>query len=287
MEHLINAALLTERVAIHLIGVGGNGAQMGACLARLDIAMKALGHPCGLHVTAFDADRVSEANVGRQLYSPADIGLNKAVLTVHRLNQFYGLDWQAEPCRYEHRHERSFLNNQPHIVVSCVDSAAARTALHRRFFDDHTAPDYWLDLGNTEHSAQVVLGEPASSSRWTRKQASTNTATQTASNPPRLPCVTELFPALLTPAPDEHDTPSCSVRVSLASQGLFVNDVAVRFAAQLLYELFSRGRLRQHGVVINLDSKRSGPIDVDPGAWARFGYGPSRETSADCDSTVT
>jgi hypothetical protein len=31
--------------------------------------------------------------------------------------------------------------------------------------------------------------------------------------------------------------------VSLASQGLFVNDVAVRFAAQLLYELFSTGRL--------------------------------------------
>ena len=35
-----------------------------------------------------------------------------------------------------------------------------------------------------------------------------------------------------------------SVRVSLASQGLFVNDVAVRFAAQLLYELFSRGASR-------------------------------------------
>lgn len=269
MEHLINAELLTVRVAIHLIGVGGNGAQMAACLARLDIAMKALGHPCGLHVTAFDADQVSEANVGRQLYSPADIGQNKAVLTVHRLNQFYGLDWQAEPCRYERHGERTFLNTQPHIVISCVDSAAARAALHQRFFDDHTAPAYWLDLGNTEHSAQVVLGEPGGSKSWTRKQASSKAAT----NPPRLPCVTELFPALLTPAPDEHNTPSCSARVSLASQGLFVNDVAVRFAAQLLYELFSKGRLRQHGVVINLDSKRSGPIDVDPSAWARFGFG--------------
>lgn len=60
--------------------------------------------------------------------------------------------------------------------------------------------------------------------------------------------------------------------MSLASQGLFVNDVAVRFAAQLLYELFSKGRLSAHGVVVNLDSKRSGPIEVDPRTWARFGF---------------
>jgi hypothetical protein len=59
--------------------------------------------------------------------------------------------------------------------------------------------------------------------------------------------------------------------VSLASQGLFINDVAVRFAAQLLYELFSKGRLCQHGVVVNLESKRVGPIDVDPRTWERFG----------------
>lgn len=82
MEHLIDPALLEGRVKIHLVGVGGNGAQMAACLARLDIAMKALGHPHGLHVTAYDADRVSEANVGRQLYSPADIGRHKAIVTM-------------------------------------------------------------------------------------------------------------------------------------------------------------------------------------------------------------
>ena len=63
-----------------------------------------------------------------------------------------------------------------------------------------------------------------------------------------------------------------SMRMSLASQGLFVNDVAVRFAAQLLYELFSSGRIRHHGVLINLDSKRCAPIDIDPLAWKRFGY---------------
>ena len=257
MEHGITPDLLDKRVEVHLVGVGGNGAQMAACLARLDIAMRALGHPHGLHVVAFDADRVGEANVGRQLYSAADIGRHKSIVTVHRLNQFYGLDWSAVPQRYEAAQEARPYGRGADILISCVDSRAARRQLHRIAFDRFSGLRYWLDLGNTESTAQVVLGQPAN--RHTSQGAQ------------RLPCVTELFPELLDADVPDDDRPSCSVRMSLASQGLFVNDVAVRFAAQLLYELFSRGRIAAHGVVVNLDSKRSGPIEVDPGTWARFG----------------
>jgi len=257
VEHLIDPALLDHRVSIHLVGVGGNGAQMAACLARLDIAMKALGHPHGLHVTAFDADRVSEANVGRQLYSPADIGRHKAIVTIHRLNQFYGLDWIAHPTRYEAFETNRYSLPSADILVSCVDSRSARRTLHEAVFDGGGRYRYWLDLGNTEASAQVVLGQGPGN----RKQEG-----------PRLPCVTELFPELQDTTVPDDNWPSCSVRVSLASQGLFINDVAVRFAVQLLYELFSKGRLGQHGVVVNLDSKRAGPIEVNLKTWARFGY---------------
>ena len=257
MEDLIDPALLDRRVGIHLVGVGGNGAQMAACLARLDIAMKALGHPHGLHVTAFDADRVSEANVGRQLYSPADIGRHKAIVTIHRLNQFYGLDWIAHPVRYEAFETNRYSPLSADILVSCVDSRVARRTLHEAVFEGGRYR-YWLDLGNTEASAQVVLG-----------QGPQRGAGEGA--PLRLPCVTELFPELLDTTVADDNQPSCSVRVSLASQGLFINDVAVRFAAQLLYELFSKGRLIQHGVVVNLDSKRAGPIEVDQKTWERFG----------------
>ena len=38
MDHVIDSSLIDKRVQVHLIGVGGNGAQMAACLARLDIA---------------------------------------------------------------------------------------------------------------------------------------------------------------------------------------------------------------------------------------------------------
>jgi PRTRC genetic system ThiF family protein len=267
VEHRIDRRLLDRRVAIHLVGVGGNGAQMATCLARLDIAMKALGHPHGLHVTAFDGDRVSEANVGRQLYSPADVGRFKALVTIHRLNQFYGLDWAAHPTRYENYQRERRLHLNADILISCVDSRAARRAIHALVFDPDTNYRYWLDLGNTESTAQVVLGQAPRH-------------TPSAEDGPRLPCVTELFPELLDEAVPDDNRPSCSVRVSLASQGLFVNDVVVRFGAQLLYELFSTGRLPAHGVMVNLDSKRSGPIEVDPRTWQRFGYVEAAEADA-------
>ena len=258
MEHGITPICSTSASRSTWWGVGGNGAQMAACLARLDIAMRALGHPHGLHVVAFDADRVSEANVGRQIYSAADIGQYKSIVSVHRLNLFYGLDWSAVPQRYEVAQEARPYGRGADILISCVDSRAARRQLHRIAFDRFSGFRYWLDLGNTESTAQVVLGQPAN------RQTDSLGAE-------RLPCVTELFPELLDADVPDDDRPSCSVRMSLASQGLFVNDVAVRYAAQLLYELFSRGRIAAHGVVVNLDSKRSGPIEVDPGTWARFG----------------
>lgn len=69
--------------------------------------------------------------------------------------------------------------------------------------------------------------------------------------------------------------------MSLAAQGLFINDVVVRFAAHLLYELFSKGGIAsKNPLPINLDSKRSGPIDVDPLGWRRFGYESVGETES-------
>ncbi|MBB3121713.1 PRTRC system ThiF family protein [Pseudoduganella violacea] len=246
--HRIDAALLTRRVTVHLAGVGGNGAQMAGCLARLDIAMRALGHPDGLHLTAFDPDTVSEANVGRQLYGPADIGQHKAVLTITRLNHFYGLDWEAVPDTIESTWERTapYGNRCADFLISCVDSRAARRAMHAfAFSGEHYR--YWLDLGNREADGQVVLGQPPSHGK---------------TDATRLPCVTERYPELLDATMVEDTRPSCSVRLSLASQGLFINDLVVRYGAQLLYELFSTGGLSSHGTVCNLATGRSAAMPV-------------------------
>lgn len=258
--HRIEPRLLDKRVTIHLAGVGGNGAQMASCLARLDIAIRALGHPHGLFVHAFAPDVVTESNVGRQLFSPADIGASKAVVTITRLNHFYGLDWDASICRIEEHWNRATVGRSydGNILISCVDSRAARRAIHEHLFACERYC-YWLDLGNGESEGQVVLGTP----RIKQGHASDQ-------NGERLPCVTELYRDLLNPKADDEDIPSCSVRLSLASQGLFVNDIVVRHAAQLLYQLFSCGQLTVHGVYCNLKAQRSAPLMIDPDTWRRI-----------------
>ena len=89
-------------VSVHVIGAGGTGSQVGTNLARMDMALRALGHP-GLHVTVFDPDTVSKANIGRQLFSESEIGLNKAVALVTRINRFFGSTWGAGDRRYPGR----------------------------------------------------------------------------------------------------------------------------------------------------------------------------------------
>ena len=63
-------------VTVFVIGAGGTGSQVITNLARMSMALRALRHP-GLHVTVFDPDTVSTANIGRQLFSETELGLNK------------------------------------------------------------------------------------------------------------------------------------------------------------------------------------------------------------------
>lgn len=148
-------------------------------------------------MTVFDGDCVSEANVGRQLYSPADVEHFKAVVTVHRPNQFYGLAWIGQPCRYEDSRRNSLLGASGNLIISCVDSRTARRAIHARLFDSHRSARFCLDPGNTEATARVVGGEaPVGKGQRTS---------------PRLPCVTELFPELLDESAPDDNVASCSV----------------------------------------------------------------------------
>ncbi len=77
--HYIDNYLLNPQnpVTVNLIGAGGTGSQVLTNLARLDVTLRVLNHP-GLFVTVYDPDVVTESNIGRQLFSSSDIGLNKA-----------------------------------------------------------------------------------------------------------------------------------------------------------------------------------------------------------------
>ena len=114
--HYIDNYLIDPQhpVTVNLIGAGGTGSQVLTCLARLDVTLRALGHP-GLSVTLYDPDIVSGTNIGRQLFSDSDIGLNKAKCLITRVNNFFGNDWKAEPRPY------------PSVLKSRTSPSPART----------------------------------------------------------------------------------------------------------------------------------------------------------------
>lgn len=56
----------TNPLTINLIGAGGTGSQVLTALARMNHALIELGH-AGFIVKLWDDDKVSEANLGRQL----------------------------------------------------------------------------------------------------------------------------------------------------------------------------------------------------------------------------
>lgn len=280
--HRIAPRLLERRVTVHLVGCGGNGSQMLTGLARLDRALRACGHPGGFHVTAWDPDHVTEANVGRQLFYPADIGANKAVVLVNRLNLCFGLDWEARPTVYAGAELKWSGQIGSHtagaLLITCVDTAKARREIHGRITDHHHGthgtPVYWLDLGNRRTDGQVILGEPYDKLNGPRRGSAetlvregTRRAYAKAEPLPHLPTVVEVFPELLDPELKEDNQPSCSLAEALESQDLFINDHVSRWALQLLWTLFRKGQIHYHGAFINLADGSVATLPV-PGAVA-------------------
>lgn len=252
MEHRLDLRLLNRRVEITVVGAGGTGSQVVAGLAQLHYALVSLGHQHGLHVTLIDDDTVSEANIGRQMFYPSDVGQSKASVLVNRVNLTMGLAWRA---RTERVSSTSMLHSD--IVIGCVDNRGARKAILDAM---RGSGGYWLDFGNRQHDGQVILGEV----KWDKKA-------------PRLPHVGDLFPELIDPSMDAgDDVPSCSLAEALEKQSLFVNRSVAVWGLNMLWELFRHGRLDYHGVFVNLKSGRATSLPVDEQAWARFGYPPKR-----------
>ena len=231
-----------RHVRVALIGCGGNGSQMLTGLARLNHALVNLGHQ-GLDVTAFDGDTVSEANIGRQMFSPADVGQHKSVVLVHRLNAFFGLDWHARPV-YVGADE--MIRGACDIVILCVDTAAARAKL-ARYLDK--SQSYVMDLGNRASDGQVIFG------------AARNVATVKDSTPLRWPY--DVLPELIDTSAPEDTTPSCGLAEALERQELFVNQSVVTPALAILWEFFRHGRITWCGAFVNLKTGHVRPLPVN------------------------
>lgn len=246
----------TNPVTVNLIGAGGTGSQVLTALARMNHSLKALQHP-GLQVRIFDDDVVTSANLGRQLFSQSETGLNKAVALINRINRFFGTNWKAIPAKYD----QSFIDRNPDsnasITISCTDSVAARFEIAGIFksMSENTyrnKPLYWCDFGNGRNTGQVILSTVGNIKQPASKKFKTAAY---------LPFVTEEFEHLLRSTNESH-LPSCSLAEALTKQDLFINSALADMGASLLWQLFREGMLTNRGFFLNLKDFRSQPLPV-------------------------
>lgn len=271
--HYTAQYLLTPEhpVTIQIIGAGGNGSQVLTQLARMDVALKGLGHP-GLHCTLFDDDTISESNMGRQLFSPAEVGLNKASALITRFNRYFGTSWKAIP--YKFTDKVPLEDRSCNITISCVDSVGARIEIQRLVkqikandSDPFLTSWYWMDLGNTQSSGQFVIGtcrkvkQAINYNPGYAGDAPCPMAEKMVPAAETLPNIFEKFPAF-EKQKDKDTGPSCSLAEALDKQDLFINSALTQFAMHTLWKMFREGKIKYHGAFINLDTLKLAPIYI-------------------------
>lgn len=236
-----------HELTVNVIGCGGTGSHVLTALGRMNYALKQLGHP-GLLVRAYDADIVTEANCGRQLFSEQEIGHNKAEVLVTKLNMFFGTRWDCIQEMYGSDSETA------NIVISCVDTVKARKTiafrLRQQGLYDRDSVKYWLDFGNTVDSGQVILGTAGRKHEQPKGKRGCV---------PLLPSVNDLFD--LSTISDKHSGPSCSLSQALTKQDLFINSTIANLGMSLLWNLF-KGVIDIHGAYLNLKTMNVNPIKV-------------------------
>lgn len=209
-----------------VVGAGGSGSIFLSHLCRIWQAWTTLGGNA-FDIQVYDPDDVSEANLGRQCFCAADVGQPKAQVLAMRMRAFFGIPITG-------RVSYAPVNLGASLVVGCVDNLGGRLAMRKSMTKGN---GYWLDLGNTADSGQVVLGGHG------------------------LPDFFDVFPNQRR-AKDRKDLPSCSMAEALEKQDLFINSTVATLAGQLLWQLMRRGGINHHGYFVNLASGRVLPLEV-------------------------
>jgi PRTRC genetic system ThiF family protein len=259
--HIVNKEILQpyNPVTVNLIGAGGTGSQVLMALAKMNHSLIALNHP-GLMVRVFDDDVVTRANLGRQLFISAELGLPKSVALINRVNRGFGTNWKAVTEKYDGQMRDSGGNTSATITLACVDSVQARVdisgilkTLNRKMGNSRSRPLYYMDFGNSRDTGQVILSTIGKIEQPDSKRYRTVG---------QLAMVMDEFGELLKASEVIDNTPSCSLAEALTKQDLFINPSLANLGASLLWQVFREGMLFYRGFFLNLKDFRAQPLKV-------------------------
>lgn len=255
MWHYLEQYIATSqhKITINLVGCGGTGTHVLTNLAMMNYSLQKLGRQ-PLFVRVWDPDEVTEHNVGRQMFSPSDIGRNKAEVVVERINRFYGTHWHHMDHRYERNDEIKSLG--ANFIISCVDSVESRKCVRRVYpkraaklygvRERYEQPYYWLDVGNGRSSGQIILG-----SFYGIKQPGGDVHT--------LPTFLDEYKRVK----DDKTAPSCSMAEALGNQDLFINKIMATYATHMIWEFLINYRLDYRGIYVNLANMKVSQIPIE------------------------
>lgn len=220
---------------IVLAGCGGTGAQWARSIARILYDMRAR----QMDTPAFeivDPDVVEPHNVGRQLFTPADVGLFKSQIIAERLGFALGLNitWRSE-------HFNADRYKNPVVVCGAVDNHVARAEIARMGF--YGSP-LWIDAGNTSTGGQVIIGN----------HGGINPIDLLSGVTAHLPIPTKIFPSLLEPDPAPAPDLSCAELIEAGQQHLLINDLMAVVGAQYLYKVLHRQPITSFMTYVDLDT---------------------------------
>jgi PRTRC genetic system ThiF family protein len=247
----------THPITICLIGAGGTGSLMATRLARLDYALRQSGRT-GLAVDVFDDDIVEEHNVGRQGFCPYDVGDNKAINVVTKVNRGFGCTFRANAQKFNIEQADSKYSTTYNIYITATDNAQFRLDF-QPFFKNQKTPNcdngygyafYWMDLGNAKNTGQCILG-----SNTIKQPLADNVV-------PVLPTIIDRYPNINTVENQHRQGNSCSYASKLQEQDLCINDCLSAQAHALLWKMFTVGVIHQGGFFLNLDNFNSNPINL-------------------------
>jgi PRTRC genetic system ThiF family protein len=244
-------------ITITVVGCGGTGSLLIPRLARLDYVLKKMNHP-GLQIHAYDGDSVEENNVGRQNFNLNDIGENKALNLIQKINIAYGLDWQAYG-NYVAKGDKFTSSN---ITITCVDNVVFRNTMQENikakknglYTSPYNKRYYWLDCGNGKNFGQVVLAtvEPIEQPEKSQYKCLKE-----------LPSIIDIYGPL-----EKFDTEEvqgiqgCSMAESLAKQDVFINDEVAIQAVKIIQQLIRYFKIDYNGAVINQETCKVLPIKI-------------------------
>jgi PRTRC genetic system ThiF family protein len=257
VEHLLPAHLIQNNspLRVLVVGAGGTGSAIVMGLPYLHQALLAWGRPGGLEVILVDPDTVSATNCVRQPFSESDIGQNKSIVLVNRINQFWGTRWHAAAVPFTACTLQRNTTWTPDLLIGCVDTKAARRSIATALTKRGASTTFWLDIGNNASSGQYVLGQPKNMTNRMFAQ--------------RLPTVAEIYPEIIDTSTGEDSLPSCSAVASLDLQEPFINQTLAMSALSMLSRLFRYGRLSYHGAFFNAATGHISSLAVDSVRWKK------------------